>query len=119
VHQKFVTRYSLLLGFVTTQASHAIQDHIMTYRMAAVSVNKGKVTFFRFLSGYVKYISGYRCIGCDIGQPTSYSHPHLLKNGEGSINASFDYSILLCKLQLLQVSPKWNSLKEGLDLQSM
>jgi len=84
--------------------------------MAAVFV-KGKVTFFRFLSGYVKYTSGYRCVNYDIGQPTSHSHPHLLKDGEGAIYVNLDFS--LCKLQLLHLSPNWNLLKEELDLQSM
>ncbi|XP_065916735.1 xaa-Pro aminopeptidase 3-like [Dysidea avara] len=49
--------------------------------MAAVFF-RGNVKFFHFLSGYVKFTSGYRSVSYDIGQPTSYSHPHLLKDGE-------------------------------------
>ena len=55
--------------------------------MAAVFF-RGNVKFFHFLSGYVKFTSGYRSVSYDIGQPTSYSHPHLLKDGEGTIDAN-------------------------------
>ena len=36
---------------------------------------------FRILSGFSP--GHYRHINYDIGQPTSYSHPHLMKEGEG------------------------------------
>ena len=63
--------------------------HMNVFRAAVTTeMMLGSVRFssrflksFRILSGFCS--GHHRHINCDIGQPTSYSHPHLMKEGEG------------------------------------